>query len=51
VILALGFYPHFIVRRTEAATVSRVFRAAALAHYGSRPIPVSALTHGRGEAP
>ena len=32
VILALGFYPHFIVRRTEAATVPRVFRAAALAH-------------------
>ncbi|TMK66980.1 MAG: NADH-quinone oxidoreductase subunit M [Actinobacteria bacterium] len=39
VIVALGVYPHFIVRRTEASTVSRVQLAAYIEHAVAQGLP------------
>ena len=39
VIVALGVYPHFIVRRTEASTVPRVQLAAYIEHAVAQGLP------------
>ena len=45
VILALGFYPHFIVRRTQGATVQRVQAAAYLQHVGGCGVHITRGPH------